>query len=236
MGPLGNMRAVPFKAAAQYVGGLVIAAFFVVLLSFTFSFLGTIFCAALAGMMLGALRTHKWQSVPVSLLFPLVIFILLRGMKTELSERQVLLVSLACFSIFWLTYGVGAALFFFERKGPSSTGHPAQAQSVCAARPEGESVTERVSAGGAEVPKHNGWLSLDMLQGTWAPDASAPAQVRNWRMSIQQEELTLSEAQGGGQVKILAIAQLKLCATDARPTLLVSKPDAEASPDSSVSS
>ena len=86
------IRAVPLKTAAQYAGGLAIATFFVVLLSFVFSFLGTLFCAALAGLMLGALRTHKWQSILISLLFPLVIFTLLKGMKTELQERQILLV------------------------------------------------------------------------------------------------------------------------------------------------
>ena len=40
------MRAVPLKAAAQYVRGLVVAASFVLLLSFTFCYLGTLFCAA----------------------------------------------------------------------------------------------------------------------------------------------------------------------------------------------
>lgn len=229
------MRAVPFKAAAQYVGGLVVAAVFVVLLSFTFSFLGTIFCAALAGMMLGALRTHKWLSIPVSLLFPLVIFTLLKGMKSELAERQVLLVALACFSIFWLTYGVAAALFFFERKGPPSAGRPAQIRPVCAARTEGESVAQGATAGAAEVLNHNGGLSLEMLQGTWSPETSAPAQARNWRMSIQKEELTLSAVDASGHVRSLASARLKLCAADSRPTLLISAPDAEANSDTLVS-
>lgn len=235
MGSDWTTRAVPLKAAAQYVGGLVIAAFFVALLSFTFSFLGTIFCAALAGMMLGALRAYKWQSIPVSLLFPLVLVTVLKGMKTELGDQQILLVSLACFSVFWLTYGVAAALFFFERKGQPSAGARSQIRPVSAAGPEGEPATERASASGAEVPKHNGWLSLEMLQGNWSPEESAPAKFQNRRMSIQNEKMTLSIADSCGQVKILASAQVKLCIVDSLPTLLVSEPDAEASSDRIVS-
>jgi len=235
MEALATTRAVPFKAITQYVGGLVIAASFVVLLRLTFSFLGTIFCAALAGMMLGALRTHKWQSIPASLLSPLVIFTVLKGMKTELSERQILLVSLACFSVFWLTYGVAAALFFFERKGQASSDSPAQIRPVPAARTEGEFVTDRASAGGAEVPNHNDWLSLEMLQGTWSPEAGAPAQSQNWRLSIQKEKLILSVADSSGQVRILASAQMKLCPADSLPTLLVTEPDAKYSSDTIVS-
>ena len=230
------MRTVPLKAAAQYAGGLAIATFFVVLLSFTFSFLGTIFCAALAGMMLGTLRTHKWQSIPVSLLFPLVIFTLLKGMKTELEERQILLVSLACFSVFWLTYGVAATLFLFERKGQPAAGRPAQIRSASAARPEGEPAPERASAGRAEVPKHNGWLSLEMLQGDWSPEASNPAPFPIRRISIQKEKLTVSVAEPGGKVRILGSAQLKLCPAHSLPTLLVSEPEAEAGSATSVSS
>ena len=235
MGAHRNTKAVSLKAAAQYVGGLVIAALFVVLLSFTFSFLGTIFCAALAGMMLGALRTHKWQSIPVSLLFPLVIFTLLKGMKTELVERQILLVALACFSVFWLTYGLAATLFFFERKGQPSAGCPSQSRSVSAARPGGGPAPERASAGGAEVPKRNGRLSLEMLQGDWSPEAGNPAQFQNRRISIQQEKLTLSVADSSGKVRILGSAQLKLRTADSLPTLPVSEPDAEARSDTIVS-
>jgi hypothetical protein len=215
------MRTVPLKAAAQYAGGLAIGTFFVVLLSFIFSFLGTIFCAALAGMMLGTLHTHKWQSIPVSLLFPLVIFTLLKGMKTELEERQILLVSLACFSVFWLTYGMAATLSFFERKRQPAAGRPSQIRPA--------------SAGGAEAPKRNGCLSLEMLQGDWSPEASYPAPFQIRRIRIQKEKLTLSVAEPGGKVRILGSAQLKLCPAHSLPTLLVSEPEAEAGSDTIVS-
>jgi hypothetical protein len=47
--------------------------------------------------------------------------------------------------------------------------------------------------------------------------------------------LTLSAADASGQLRLLARAQVKLCAADSPPTLLVSKPDAEASADTLVS-
>jgi hypothetical protein len=229
------MVTVPLKAAARYVGGLVTAAFFVVLLSFTFSFLGTIFCAALGGMMLGALRTHKWQALPVSLLFPLVIFILLKGMKTELAGRQVLLVSFACFSVFWLTYGVAATLFLFERKGQPQAGCPTPNRSVPAARPEAERAARTAATPGAGKPKQNGRLSLEMLQGTWSREASAHAQFPNRRMSIQKERLTLFIVDSSGQDRFLAQAQVEFCPVGAPQTLRLSEPAAEAGSDTLVS-
>jgi hypothetical protein len=87
----------------------------------------------------------------------------------------------------------------------------------------------------AEAPKRNGWLSLEMLQGTWLPVPNAPAQRRNCRISIHEEKLTLSVADSNGQVKILLSAKLKLCAADSRSTLLVSEADAEANSDIIVS-
>jgi hypothetical protein len=232
MGTPVTIKAAPLKAAAQYVGGLLVALFFVVLLSFTFSFLGTIFCATLAGMMLGALRTHKWQSIPVSLLFPLVIFALLRGLKTELGERQILLVALACFSIFWLTYAVAAALFFFERKAPSSTVPPFPIQPVGGTQPG--SRAEKAPVGRAESSNQNGQLSLEMLAGTWSLEPGTAAQLQNRRISIQKERLTLSVVDSSGQTRVLASARVKLCAADSGSTLLVCEPGAEAGSDTPV--
>ena len=233
MGAPLAIKASPIKAAAQYAAGLVVAAFFVGLLSFTFSFLGTIFCATLAGMMLGALRTHKWQSIPVSLLFPLVIFILFKGMKTELSGRQVLLVAIACFSIFWVTYAVAAALFFFERKGQPAAGVPSQVQSATVAG--SGSLAESSSARGAEGPKSNGHLSLDMLEGAWSLEGTTAAGSQNRRISINKGELTLSVCDSSSQARVLARARVQVCAAGSSPILLVCEPGAEAGSDTIVS-
>ena len=200
----------PLKAAAQYVGGLLIATLFVVLLSFTFSFLGTIFCAALAGMMLGALRTHKWHCLPLSLLFPLVIVLVLRGMKSELSERQILAVALACFFVFWFTYVVAAALFFYERKGPPAPSHTIPAGSVSPAPPPGESPANTSPAPRVAVGEPSGCLSLEMLQGNWSREAAAHPEWPRKRLTIQNDKLILSSVDAGGEIRILASTQLKL--------------------------
>ena len=229
------MRAWPLKVAAQYVGGLLTAAIFVVLLSLTFSFLGTIFCAALAGMMLGALRINLWQSLPVSLMFPLVISILLRGMKTELDGRQILIVALACFCVFWLTYVVAAALFFSERKGRSPTGGQLPVRPVCSAGAHEGSSARAPAERAAEAPNSMVVFSLEMLDGTWLPEASAQAQLQHRRMTIQKERLTLSVADSTGEVKILALARVKLCDSDPLPILLLSRPVTEPGSDTLVS-
>ena len=224
MGAHRIIRAVPLKATAQYVAGLAIATFFVVLLSFTFSFVGTLFCAALAGMMLGTLGAHRWHAIPVSLLFPLVIFTLLKGMRTELGERQVLIVSLACFSIFWVIYGLAATLFVFERKGQPPAG--------CAGpiRPVPAVPTER-----AGTLKHNGWLSLEMLQGNWAGEANGHPQFQSRRIRIQRDGLTLFGVDSSGQAKVLAQAEVKLYTLSAPQTFQLWKPATEAASDTLVS-
>lgn len=229
------MKAWPLKVAAQYAGGLLIAAFFAVLLSFTFSFLGTIFCAALAGMMLGALRTRLWQSIPVSLLFPLIIVTLMRGMKTELAGKQISIVALACFSVFWLTYVVAAALFFFERKGPSAAGSKPQIQPASAPRPGGEGLMETATVQAAGSLKRNSFLTLEMLEGKWSAEGSAQAQDQQRRMSIEKENLILSVSDSEGGLRILGRAHVKLCAPDTDPTLLLSTSGAQDSSDTVVS-
>jgi len=223
------MRPGPIQTAAQYLGGLITAAFFVVLLTFIFSFLGTIFCAALAGMMLGALRTLKWQSIPVSLIFPVVIFTLLRGMKTDLAGRQILLLAVVCFSVFWVSYGVAAALFFVERKNPRSAVSASQDRAASTMP-----VTEPLVAPVAEGAVRNGSLNLEVLQGDWTGEATAGASYQNRRLSIQQERLTLSVADSSGQVKLLAKAQVRLCTLGSLPTLLVAENGTETSADTLV--
>jgi len=235
MGADRIIRAGPLKATAQYVGGLALAAFFVVLLSFTFSFLGTILCAALSGMMLGALRSYKWHAIPVSLLFPLVIFTLLKGMKTELGGRQVIFVALACFATFWLTYGVAALLFRFEGKGQPLAGCSAPSRPMPDARPSREQAAQTAGSLNSQGPKANGWLSLEMLQGDWFGQTGAHTQFQSCRISIHEERLTLLGVDSSGHARILARAQLKLDTVSTPQTGQPSEPAAEADPDTLVS-
>jgi len=74
--------------AVQYLLGAAAIAFFVGLLTFIFSFLGTIFCAALVGMMLGAFKDLRWQSVSFSFLLPAVLVAVLRVTRAELTGNR----------------------------------------------------------------------------------------------------------------------------------------------------
>ena len=110
------MNAVAIKTAARYLGAWGAIVLCVILLSLLFTFLGTITCAALAGMMLGAFKGAKWFSVSVSLVFPVVIFGMARGAKVELAPQQITLLAALCFGTYWVTYLVSAFVFFCEQK------------------------------------------------------------------------------------------------------------------------
>lgn len=60
------MNAVAVRTAGRYLGAWGAIALCVILLSLLFTFLGTITCAVLAGMMMGAFKDAKWFSVSVS--------------------------------------------------------------------------------------------------------------------------------------------------------------------------
>src|SRR6266496_926693 len=100
----------------------------VALVTLLFSFLGTIACAALVGMMAGATRQWRWQIILVSLVFPGVIAGFMHFTKTNLTSQQNTVLPLVCFGAFWLTYLLTCALAYFEkRESPAveSAGRPA---------------------------------------------------------------------------------------------------------------
>jgi hypothetical protein len=98
------MNAVVIRTAGRYLGAWGAIVLCVILLSLLFTFLGTITCAVLAGMMMGAFKGAKWFSVSVSLVFPGVIFGMARGAKVELTPPQVSMLAALCFGTFWVTY------------------------------------------------------------------------------------------------------------------------------------
>ena len=64
------MRPLSTSAAGEQIGIGIALVFFVTLVTFVFSFLGTILAGALVGMMVGFARQWKWQFILVSLVFP----------------------------------------------------------------------------------------------------------------------------------------------------------------------
>ena len=78
-------------------------------------------------MMMGAVKGARWFSVSVSLVFPGVVFGMVRGARVELTPQQVILLAALCFGVFWVTYLVSALVFFCEQKEKRSSRFPAPA-------------------------------------------------------------------------------------------------------------
>lgn len=176
------MNALPLKKTLQRVAGGIVITFFVVLLTLIFSFLGTIICAALAGMMLGAARLSRWLVTAASLLFPSVIFCVLRTTGADLPLQKILMLSGMCLATFWLIYLVVSMMIFYERKAGAAAGNAAK-------RPV----------------RRNGHLSLEALQGKWRPEPSLIPRVESRRvLEIQKESLLLRMPGPTGELRLQA--------------------------------
>lgn len=190
------MNAAPLKVAARYLGRWSAIVFFVVLLTLIFSFLGTIICAVLAGMMFGATKHVRWQAMLISLVFPAAIFGLLRAGRAPLLERQVVLLSLLCFGAFWLTYAVATAVIYFERSSTDS--RTASGQKVA-----GLTAISDVQVG---APR----LTIRELEGTWScPLGGHNGEARTKELEIQTRALVLRVRDGHGCVSTLGTADVK---------------------------
>jgi hypothetical protein len=226
------MSAKTLRMVSGHIAGWCAIAFFVLLLTFIFSFLGTIFCAVLAGMMLGAMKPHRWYSVPISLLFPVVISLMLRAIKAELPERQIDLLSLLCLGSFWLAFLLAAALVSAEQKArtarvagpgePSPPGAPREPRPVAGrAAPDGCTAPplEAVS------PESAQGLTLARLQGTWWWRAgSGNHEAHEKVLEINGHDLVLKEVDGAGQMHRAAEGTVRLDGPGPRQLLVVKSP------------
>jgi hypothetical protein len=195
------MNVLPLKKALQRVVGGAVITFFVVLLTLVFSFLGTIICAALAGMMLGAARLSRWQVGAASLLFPSVIFGVLRTSGADLPLEKVLMLSGMCLATFWLTYLIVSIMISYERKTGGSAG--------------------KAASGVASSMRHNAHLSLDVLQGKWRLEPGLTARAdRRKILEIHKETLSLRLPGPAGERRYQA--RLKLMTGNTLPVLALS--------------
>jgi len=212
------MNAKTLRTVSSYVAGWCALVAFVLLLTFIFSFLGTIFCAVLAGMMLGAMKPHRWYSVPISLLFPAAISLVLRAMKAELPDRQINLLSLLCLGAFWLAFSLAAALVSAEQKARTAPGpHPGQ--------PTPAAPPHRGMAAPREAVCARGGLTLEGLQGTWRRKvATGNGGARERVLEIKGQDLVLKEVDGAGRVHWAAEGFVGLDAAAAPPWLIVQSP------------
>jgi hypothetical protein len=196
------MNSMPIRVAVRYVGRWVAIIFFVVLLTLIFSFLGTIICAVLAGMMMGATKHPRWQAVAIAVVFPAVIFSLLRGSRAELLQGQILGLALLCFGAFWATYLVTSIVIWFERKQAAAP-TPVTLTSGTTSQPPRDVAAERISN-----PEP---LSIEALQGEWVCQAAAlNGQPHRKRIAIQQNKITLSVIDPDGQARVVAEGKMKV--------------------------
>ncbi len=229
------MKTISASAAGKQIGLGVALVFSVTLATLLFNFLGTIACAALVGMMLGANRRWRWHIIFVSLVFPAVIAAFLQASKTDLTLKQEILLPIVCFGAFWLTYLLTCATLCFEKQDASVPGVPAAAQAVPAEKSEpGRAAKVRAvdpsSATPASVPV--GLLcepGLEELQGTWLRETSAPdGQPCRKVIEIVRDKFALSIVGSHGQVRFLSNGVVRLQSAGPFKMLNVSNPDRSA--------
>ncbi len=165
----------------------------VALLTLLFTVLGTITCAVLTGMMMGTVRHSRWQTIPVSLVFPGVVFTFVRIMKVELVGSQRILLPALCFGAFWLMYLFTCALVRFERKPGNKPEAAPELRS-----PESE-------------PKLGEELRLDQLQGRWIYESgSHKGEPAKRVLEINGEHLSLSRTGSDGRAQVLSQGSLRI--------------------------
>jgi hypothetical protein len=207
------MRTRP-KAVFGYAMGWVITICFVVLFSVIFSFVGTIICAALAGMMMGAARLPWWQSFALSMVFPGVISTTLRITRTELPAGQIVFVAMLCFAIFWVIYFALRALTAQEkvqsaeaRRASTRVRVSPRQTSTGVARPAPGCASGCGNGADTGLPA----VSLQMLQGTWFARNGSPDTLHHRAIEISQDTLVVRLTDSQGQEQCLARGHLRIC-------------------------
>ncbi len=204
-----RMHASP-KAVCGYVVGWLIVIFFVVLFSIIFSFVGTIICAAAAGMMMGAARLPWWHSAALSAVFPAVISTVFRVTKAELPFRQVVFVSILCFGIFWVIYFALWALTAQEKSHAAARLAPRAARTGTSSRQAKNQQDPLRTASSSEAAAEPE-LTLAMLQGGWFANNSASDHgSKRKTMEICNDTITVNLSDSNGHVWPLGRAQFRL--------------------------
>jgi len=206
----------PAKTALKYVSAWSLVAGFTALLTIIFNFLGTLFCAALGGMMMGATKASWKLSVPFSVLCPGVLLAVMRAQMTEIPNRQIVILLIICLAAFWTIYAVSAALMAQEQKNaPVTTGQagPSRNGELRAARSTAEVglVNDAVGRNGAaEVVTTARGDVVDQFDGQWCCDESAAQRLAPKRvLDIKKGALLLSTLDSGGQLCACARARLE---------------------------
>ena len=207
------MNTSAIKKALYYTAGWGMVLFFFGLLTLIFSFLGSFFCAGLAGMMVGSVKFSRLQTAALSLTAPAVLYGILRFGHTELLAGQIFLLAGLSFGIFWLTYIVVRLVVFYEHKTPPA---PAGARNTVASSVNGEQKLKT-------YPQSTE-LSLPVLQGNWSCAANNGKMTREQkRMVIANEKLVLTVSDASGNVSFLGEGHVSLNNHQGQHRLMISR-------------
>jgi NADH:ubiquinone oxidoreductase subunit K len=188
------MSSLPIKTALKHLSAWSILIAFVALLTVIFSFLGTLFCAALGGMMMGATKASKALSLAFSVLCPGILMVTMKSQRTELADRQVMVLAILCVAAFWLLYVLSLLLVAYEKSGATSN-------STVAAK-NLATVNEAVV-----TPA----LRLAELEGKWLSEISGGVGQNQKRiLEIRESAVALSTLGPDGRVCSRAQGRLKL--------------------------
>jgi hypothetical protein len=218
-----QMNATAVRTAGRYLGAWGAIVFGVILLSVIFTFLGTITCAVLVGMMMGAVKGARWFSVLVSFVFPAVIFGMVRTTRMELTPQQVIVLGTLCFGTFWATYLVSAFVFFCEQRERKLPGVSIPASQLEQPVQGGQVADSCVSM----VPM--GQSGLEQLQGNWVREASSAVEsVTRQMIQITEARLELKAIDASGRTTLLGEGAVTL--QSMRPAHLLAIPQGAAEP------
>ena len=206
----------PVKTALKYVSAWSLVAGFTALLTIIFNFLGTLFCAALGGMMMGATKASWKLSLPFSILCPGVLLAVMRAQRTEIPNRQIVILLIICLAAFWGIYALAAALMAQEQKGAPATNGKASAAlngelRTAAAAPEFGLIDDAVSRHSAlEAVAAARAALVEQFDGHWCCEDCGEQRSAGRRvLDIKEGALLLSTLDPGGQICACARARLE---------------------------
>ena len=170
----------------------------VALLTLLFTILGTLTCAVLTGMMMAASDHRRWQTVPVSLVFPGVVIGMVETAKVELVGAQLLLLPSLCFGAFWMTYLSTRAIVRMEKRQSSRSNE----------KTIGQTGTPAIQSMHSDAPRG---LTLGELQGRWCYESLGPdGTSRRQIIEVIGDELHLSVLDPEGRLHRVAVGTVVL--------------------------
>jgi hypothetical protein len=146
----------------------------VVLLTLLFTVLGTITCAVLTGMMMASVGHRRWQTVPVSLVFPGVVVAMIHLAKVELAGARRVVLPVLCFGAFWLSYGMTLLLARYERRVRAASAASTSSPHRSASQTPREKPLALTEPDSTPLHEPSSDLALEALQGQWRLEVVGP--------------------------------------------------------------